>query len=359
MSTSSSYSAPMPASSIALGFIVVCLAVYILQAASTIMIPFVMALFMWYLINALARFIGRVGKLPRFFSFLFAIITLIGGMWFIYKLIGANAVQVMQAAPDYQQKFENFLPTVLEKIPAEFRPNKTEMIGYLNLGAFITALVKTFTGIAGQALVVMFYTGFMLYEQRFFGRKLREMIDSRKTEARVEKTLHNIDLQIQRYIGVKTFVSALTGLLTWLWVSLFHVDFAQFWGVMAFVLNFIPYVGSLVAILLPTFISLVQFGDLTTVFLVGAGLCMVQMSCGSILEPRMMGDNLNLSPICIIFSVASWGVMWGVPGMILSIPILAMIAITLAQFPRTRPIAILLSKTGDIDPADEAVAKKD
>lgn len=334
----------------ALGFVVLCLAVYILHEASAIMIPFMIALFVWYLINAIARVLSRaVPKLPGFFCFFLAILSLVGGLWFVSKLISANAADVMRAAPVYQAKFAKFLPELLSSVPEAYRPNPGEIASWLNVNFLIAALVKTFSGIAGKALVVLFYTGFLLYEQRFFGRKLREMAGSDAAEARVHKVIRNIDVKIQRYIGVKTFASVMTGIFTWLALVSFKVDFAEFWGVMAFILNFIPYVGSLVAIILPSIIALVQLTDISTLAGVMGSLCIVQVFWGSIVEPRLLGDNLNLSPIFIIFSLAAWGMIWGVPGMFLSIPILAMIVITLAQFDATRPVAVLLSKTGDIE----------
>lgn len=337
-------------SGFALGFIVVCLIVYLLHAAAAIMIPFVIAVFVWYLINAIARGLGRIKSLPRFLCFLLAIFLLAGGLWFIYKLIIANAAEVVRAAPVYQKKFANFLPSLLEAIPQAYRPNPGDLAGYLNVGGFITMLVKTFTGVAGKTLVVLFYTGFLLYEQRFFGRKLQEMTQSAAAEARVHKTLRNIDVNIQRYIWVMTAVSAMTGISTWLLLSFFNVDFAAFWGAMAFVLNFIPYLGSMAAIVLPAIIALAQLNDPASIAAVVAGLGLIQIFWGSIVTPRAMGDTLNLSPIFIIFSLAGWGMIWGVPGMFLAVPILAMIAITLAQFPRTRPIAVLFSKSGVIEP---------
>lgn len=345
--------APVVASSFALGFIVVCLIVYILHVASAIMIPLVIAVFVWYLINAIARGLGAFvlkGKnTQRLVCITLAIFMLIAGLWFIYKMISANAVDVMTQAPVYQSKLENFLPELLNQIPAAYRPNKADILSYLDIAGFIKVLVATFTGIAGKTLVVLFYTGFLLYEQRYFGRKLREMATSPGAEARVEKVLRNIDDKIQRYIWVKTFVSALVGISTWVLLRLFHIDFAQFWGVMTFILNFIPYVGSLVSILLPAAIALVQYGDLSLVFLVGFSLSALHVGVGSILDPRLTGDSLNLSPIFIILSLAAWGMIWGVPGMFLSIPILAAIVITMSQFPSTRPYAILLTKTGEID----------
>jgi predicted PurR-regulated permease PerM len=118
---------------------------------------------------------------------------------------------------------------------------------------------------------------------------------------------------------------------------------------MAFFLHFIPYVGSFIAIFTPCAITLIQYGDIILLLQVIAVLCTSHAFLGHILDPRLMGEALNLSPICIIMSLAMWGMIWGVPGMFLAIPILAIIVITLSQFDTTRPLAVLLSKTGELE----------
>lgn len=349
--------APVVVSSYALGFIVVCLIVYILHEAAAILIPFTIAVFVWYLLNAMARGLMRVEfgakrHIPRFFCFLFSILIMVGGLWFIYKLISVNGIAVARAAPFYQAKTLALLDELLSHIPEDVRPNRNELAGYLDIGAFLKTLVSTFTGIAGKTMVVLFYTGFLLYEQRFFGRKLEEIMSEKKSEARFHKTLKNIEGKIQRYIWVKTLISVLTGVSTWLLLKGFHVSFAEFWGVMAFIFHFIPFAGSIAAVLLPGIAALAELPELASLLMLVTGLSAVQIFFTSFLDPRMMGDSLNLSPIFIISAIAAWGVIWGVPGMFLAVPILSAAVIILSQFDRTRPFAILMSKTGEIEGHD-------
>jgi predicted PurR-regulated permease PerM len=351
------------AANFALGFIVFSLVVYVLHTGAVILIPFFIAVFVWYLINAMARGIGSVSfgdiRLPRSFCFFLSMLILCGGLWFGYKLISLNAATILRQAPQYQAKLTELAQGVLSGMPDSFRPSLKEVEDYLNIGGIMTAVLKTLSGVAGKTLIVLFYTGFLLYEQQFFARKIKEMFDSAAAEKRMHGILRSIDTNIQRYIWVKTLVSALTGLLTWLLLWMVGVNYAEFWGLLAFILNFIPYVGSLAAIILPSVIALVQFGDFSVLAGVLVGLSVIQLSCGSILEPRLLGDRLNISPIFIICNLAMWGLIWGVPGMFLSIPILAMAIITLAQFEKTRPLAVLLSKTGDINMhVDEKGAQK-
>lgn len=343
-------SGPIMASSIALGFIAICLLVFVLHEGRAILIPFVIAVFVWYLINAIARGISLIPTIgiliPRFIRFAMAIFALCALLTGIGVLISRNIADVMQAAPHYQENFQPIIQKVMIWFNLSHQPTFEEIKSYLDLGKIITVLAQSFTGIAGKILVVFFYTGFLLYEQKYFNRKIINMISDQSTEDHLRAIIHKIDVRIQRYIGIKSFVSAIDSILTYFILSYFQVDFAEFWGLMAFFLHFIPYAGSFIALTLPSAIALIQFGDPAVFAMVLGCLCLSHAFLGHVLDPYLMGNNLNLSPIFIISSLAMWGMVWGIPGMFLAVPILAIITIILSQFPNTRSIAILLSKTG-------------
>ncbi|MDE1153396.1 MAG: AI-2E family transporter [Micavibrio sp.] len=344
---------PVVASGYALGFIVIFLVVYIISLAANIMVPLVMAVFIWYLINAMARGIGSLSRygvhVPRFLCFLLSIGVLLLGMWAIFELIRDNVSKVAAAAPVYQANFETMKPKVMALLGLDHIPTIPEIVQHIDLASILKYLAGFFTGIAGKTVEVLFFTGFLLYEQKYFNRKLVEMIEDHRLEDKIRHILRNIDIKIQRYIAVKTIISSLAGIATYIILSFFNEPFAAFWGLMAFFLHFIPYVGTFAAIALPSLMALVHVGDVTTFFTIGALLSVVLMLIGHILDPRLLGDTMNLSPIAIILSLAMWEMIWGVPGMFLAIPILAILVITMSQFEATRPFAILLSKTGVLD----------
>ncbi len=341
----------------ALGFMVVCTVVYLLTVSAAITIPFVIAVCVWYLINATARGLSRIrmgGKtMPRFACLFVAILFLAGGLWSVIDLISRSAAEVVREAPHYQANLERMLPKILALLGLSEQVTAQDIREYFNLTVIITALAKTFSGIAGKAMVVTFYTGFLLYEQKFFNRKIVEMIEDRDTENNVRRILRNIDISIQHYVWVKALISVLTGLLVYVFLLQNGVNFSKFWALMAFVLNFIPYVGSLLAVILPSMIALIQFDNVSMFLSVLLGLSVIQIGFGLVVEPRMMGRTLNLSPIMIIFSLAAGWMIWRVPGLFLAVPILVMITITLAQFAHTRPLAVLMTKTGRLDIIDD------
>jgi predicted PurR-regulated permease PerM len=338
---------------IALGFIVLCLVIYVLHVARTLLVPLVVAVGVWYLINALAKWyhgfnIGSF-KVPLKLCFLVSMVTLGIGIWMIIQLVGDNITQVVQAAPTYQANLESLFLNLLAEFNLDAAAAIQEISSYVNLGDIAGNLARVFTGLVGKTLVVFVYVAFLLIEQRTFSEKIARMIDDDGQESRVREILKNIDEKIRIYLGVKTVMSALTGMLSYLVLKWVGVDFAAFWGLMIFFLNFIPMIGSLVGIIFPALLTLVQFDTYTPFVVVSIGLSSIQMGIGNFLDPKMMGDTLNLSPIVILLSLATWGMIWGIPGMFLSIPIMATTTIVLSQFDTTRPIAVMLSKRGHIN----------
>ena len=339
-------------SSAMLGFVVFFMVMNILHLGRDIFIPFVVALFIWYLINAIARAMtlmdwGR--EMPAFWRFTSAIVALVGLMSIVVVLVSRNIRDVVARAPEYQAKFEVIIPKLMAMVGVSQMPTVSELLSHIDLGAAMTAFARTFTGVTGEFLIVLFYVGFLLYEQKFFNRKIVSIFVDRRSEKRLRHVLKKIDVKIQRYIGVKAFVSAVDSFLTFMILKSTGVNFAEFWGIMAFFLHFIPYAGSFIAISMPSAIALIQFSEPTQFIVVVTTLCISHAFIGHILDPYLMGNNLNLSPIFIVSSLAMWGMIWGIPGMFLAIPILAAITITLSQFPRTKPLAVLFSKTGVLD----------
>lgn len=148
--------------------------------------------------------------------------------------------------------------------------------------------------------------------------------------------------KLRRYMLVRTLVSALTGLAVAGFTALFGLELAAVWGVMAFTLNYLPFIGPLLATVLPTAIAVVQFQDLATVLLLFLGLNLIQVVLGSLLEPRLAGARLGLSPFLVLLAVFFWAIVWGLPGAFIGVPILIAVATFAAEHPPTRWIARLL-----------------
>jgi predicted PurR-regulated permease PerM len=143
-------------------------------------------------------------------------------------------------------------------------------------------------------------------------------------------------------------VSLITGVSSFIALLIIGVDTPLFWAFLIFILSFIPVVGALVAVLFPATIALFQFGDLTHFFLVLGIIGFIQLIVGNILEPRIMGNSLNVSSLVVILSLSFWGMIWGITGMVLSVPITVIMIIFFSQFPATKSVAIILSEKGEV-----------
>jgi len=154
----------------------------------------------------------------------------------------------------------------------------------------------------------------------------------------------DMDSQIRRYIAIKIAVSALTGVLVWAILGILKLPLAPIFGVLAFVLNFIPSIGSVISTLLPIPVAVARFQDAPlTIILVIALPGAIQMAIGNVLEPKLMGGELNLHPVTVLLALSFWGLLWGIPGMFLAAPLTAIIRIILVQFDTLKPIGNLLA----------------
>ncbi|MEJ0057940.1 MAG: AI-2E family transporter [Bacteroidota bacterium] len=152
-----------------------------------------------------------------------------------------------------------------------------------------------------------------------------------------------------KYMTVKAFVSLLIAVLGYFVMIVVGVDFAFLWALLIFSLNFIPYVGSIISTLLPAIFSVLQLGSLWPFAWIFGGIMVIHIIIGNYVEPKVMGKSLNLSPLVVLVALSFWGAVWGLLGMLLSVPFTSIMLITFAQFPSTRGIAIMLTENGDIE----------
>jgi predicted PurR-regulated permease PerM len=207
--------------------------------------------------------------------------------------------------------------------------------------------------VVSVAGVVLIYAGFLFVEQVHFRRKLALMFEAHGQQARVRSVLEQIDRDIRIYLRIKTTLAVVTATLAYAVMTWVGVDFAGFWAVMVFFFYYIPTVGSILAIMAPALLTLVQFDHLTPFLVVLFVIGTIQIVMANVVEPAIMGRSLNLSPLVVLVSLMVWGTIWGVVGMFLCVPIMVVLLIVLAHFRATRPVAVLLSADGRVpEPSD-------
>ncbi|MDD2907618.1 MAG: AI-2E family transporter [Candidatus Gracilibacteria bacterium] len=339
------------------GFVIILLFTlfYVLYIGANLIIPFIIALLFSFAIIGLSNFYKKL-RIPSFLSFTFSLLTYIGVFWLIGKLFGTNIDELVKGLPLYQARILEIYSSVFDFFGIDAPASFTEVLNEINLQYVFTLVIGGFTSIFSKTGIILFYVLFILLEYRYFKNKLYLMIVNNAQRVHIIETLEKIKADVKSYFVIKTIVSFLTAVFSYIIMIAFKLDFAIFWSMLVFILNFIPNIGSIIAVLFPSLLSLVQpgFTPYDSVFMI-SGLTGIQVLMGNIIEPRFMGNRLNLSPLVIIISLGFWGTLWGVVGMLLSVPIMVIINIILGKIPVTRPIAILLSEKGDlqIDDSDE------
>lgn len=343
--------------------VLVVLIFYLLIIGKDLLLPLVIATALWYLIitlgNAFANI--RIGALgfPRRLCVTASFLTFIALIWMIVNFLSSTVDDVLEIAPVYQENLTTRLENLSFFDISQFEGQSFGQLisGWINIPSYAASIASTLTSVLASGGLILIYLGFLFLEQGHFSKKISSLVADEEKEENVNKIIARIRDDIQKYITIKVFTSSLTGLLSFTFLSIMDVDFAGVWGLIIFLLNFIPTIGSIIATIFPALIALAQSDGYTLFFAVLGGIGVVQLCIGNILEPRLMGSSFNLSPIVILLNLALWGYVWEIPGMFLCVPFLIIVTIILSHFPQTRPIAIILSSDGRLRvPIDKTIA---
>lgn len=328
----------------------------VLYLGRGLIVPVVVAALIVYVIIGIAGLLRQmplVGRqLPDWALHLLAILGIAVAVLAIAVLIATNLNQVIAVTPQYEQRVLGLIQKLAVVLAVETEPTWTtlrdDVIGQIHVGSLIGTTVSSASRVIGVAALVIVYASFLLVERHSIRAKVDSLAEDPETVAGLHAILAQINARIGQYLALKTLVNVLLGVLSWIMMTLVGVEFAAFWAAMIGLLNYIPYVGSFLGVLFPVALSVLQFADLGTVLLVLTVLTAAQMFVGNVVEPYLLGNTLNLSPMVILFNLGVWTSIWGIPGAILSVPITASILIVFASFPATRPIAVLLSQHGQV-----------
>lgn len=316
--------------------------------------PFLLALIFWYFIREIRNLLGKIRikdkNMPRWIRGTLALIIVLAVIGFIGDLLATNIEQIINQIPRYSKIEDDFLNNLGQHIGMEdLAANLEKRLEDINLTRFLSNILNSLTSTIGNMVMIIIYVVFLLIEEIIFAGKIKIISETNLQYNHIHGLLEQINHSISRYILMKTLVSISTGLMSYIALLLLGVNYPILWAFIIFLFNYIPYVGSLVATLLPAIFAIFQFNNglyFVYVFLVVEA---IQILNGNYIEPLIMGKSLNLSPLVVVLSLTIWGAIWGVLGMILSVPIMSVLTIIMAQFPNSRKIAIVLSETGNID----------
>ncbi|HVY84964.1 MAG TPA: AI-2E family transporter [Caulobacterales bacterium] len=335
---------------------VICAGLYYLREPLT---QFALAVLLWFTIDILAKSIRRYApKLPRSLALPLAIfvVLLISGI-FVY-IVASNIGQMAGNVHDYQGRLNQILLQAHTALglsgPA---PTVDQLLSRVDPGAIVSQIAQEIQHVISETIFILIYLGFLFPAISMMRRKLVLIFPNPKQRDQVRHVIDSISESMEGYLWVQTISSLIITALTYVTLLVIGLDNALFWSFLIFFLNYIPTIGSIVAVLLPTAFALVQFPTLGQVGAVAIGVGAWQFIIGNFLQPRMTGDSLNLSSVIVLLALAIWGAIWGIAGAFLAAPLTVMLMIILAQFPSTRWIAILLSQDGKPTPENKLVNK--
>ncbi len=322
---------------------------FILKELQSILIPFFVAVILSFLFQPFNEWLKRK-KIPGWLSIIIVVIVIFIISNFFSVFIWTSINTFKAEIPKYSEKmqilaqdFISYLKSVGvsdEIIKDNFDPAKFftgDVISSL-LSTLITGVASLFT----HYVLILIYIIFLLTE--FGSIKIRILrAFSRERSRKITETLTDIFSDVRKYIVGKTLINFAHGLFITILFWAFGLDFAIIWGFLTFLLAYIPNIGAFIATILPFLTALIEYDNLITPFVLLIIMAVSGSIFGNILEPKILGDRLNLSPILLLFSLIFWGYIWGIVGMILAVPVMSMIKITLSKFESTKPISILMS----------------
>jgi predicted PurR-regulated permease PerM len=336
--------------SIALGIVVAVLLTVVLEELAAVLQPLAVALFLAYLIYPGVRFLVR-RRVPRSIAYVISVLIIVTIVYVVGELVASNVQRFLDNLPSYKDNLSGIEETVtdlghkLRLLPRteDFRLDSVlERMPQDAVAQILGGGTTFFLGFVGNLFVIAFFLVFILLEVQRLPERV-ELAYGKARAAGILSVLTAINASVERYIGLKVLVSAVTGLLGGAIMVAFGVDFWFLLGVLTFLLNFIPYLGSIIATFAPMLLALLQFDSAWSAVWLGLALSSVQLSVGNLIEPALQGRSLNISPLLILVALAFWGWLWGITGMVLAVPIVVSVRIALEHIPRTRPFSILMS----------------
>ena len=333
-------------------FLIIVTAVIVLIYVQSIIIPFVLAILLWVVIRVVKKNLLKIKFIRSWPHWLLTVISsmlLFGLIVLAIKIITANIQQISNALPAYEKNVNTIALYINEHFNIDLYEIVSDFAAELNLREILAKLFSALSSIFGKTFIVLLYLIFMLLEEHIFPEKIKAMYPDPQKYENVTGLIRKIDYSIGHYIALKTLISFLTGFLSYFVLLFIGVDAPFFWSFLIFVLNFIPNIGALIATLFPTAFAMLQFGEFMPGILVLTIVGAIQIIGGNFVEPRLMGNTLNISPLVVLLTLALWGVMWGIIGMLLSVPITVIMIIIMSEFKDTRPLAILLSQKGNLN----------
>jgi len=319
--------------------------VFVLKTLRGIFVPLMLSVFVAYLFAPAVETLAKI-RIPRILSFFILLLVISAIGFFLGRLIVQNAREFVRLWPTYESKLlasvTAFLKQYLSLEPGAF----FGLLESQRATKILSSMVSFSFAFIGKLSLTLLVLIFFYLSFKNYPNLIRKAFDQSRAD-HIFTIVSNINEQIINYVIIKTFISVCTGIFTGVATWLFGVKYAALWGTLAFVLNYIPYIGSFTAAVIPTIFALLLFPGSMIPLFVFLALFAIQLFWGSFLDPEMMSNRFNLSPIVIIMSLVFWSYVWGIMGAFLAVPTTAIIKIILQNIEPLKVVATLMSKKAD------------
>lgn len=342
LNKSTSASAKMRLPVVLLAIVATVVMVAALRAVRPVAMPLAFAVLLAILVNPLRTWLNK--RLPRWVSLPILLATIIFVLGILGSALWLSAEQLEPQLPDYAERLQQLWQTLSTQLESWGIP--VEASSLQNSSAWQSVLSQTI--VSGRAILgnvslfilVISLLALLLLEVDEYRDRTQAAFSS-STSAGIIAAFANMSQKLRRYFVVMTFTSLLTGGLTLIWCWIVGVDLVMVWALVAFVLNFVPTLGSIIAAILPATVALLLQGPAKGLAVL-IGLAVIQVILGNFVDPKLQGKYLELSPLVALLSVVFWGWVWGIPGAFLGVPMTTAIVLLTDEFRTTKPIAIML-----------------
>jgi predicted PurR-regulated permease PerM len=329
---------------------------WVLYLGRGILVPVAFGVMGLYVILGTARLLARMPgigpALPMQAHYALTTLVLLGALLLLGWLAMDSVDQLLARIPHYQAQIVAMAQQGAALLGIESEPSwegiRDAVLAQVNLQRLAGSTLGWVASMIGGLAVVGLYVVFLMLERRHFDAKLDALSPDPQRGAQVRRIVTDVNSRIGTYLALKTALSVLLGFASWVVLAAMGVELAPFWALLIGLLNYVPYIGTVLGVALPVLFALLQFGDMRTALVLAGALSVVQFLNGNLLDPYLMGSSLNLSPFVILLCLAVWTALWGAPGAFLAVPVTASIVMVLAEFEGSRPIAVLLSKKGKV-----------
>jgi AI-2 transport protein TqsA len=317
-----------------------------IKAASTIMVPFFLSVFIAIACSPIIHWTSRFG-VPKWLSITLVILLIVVFGFLLAGLVGQSMAEFKENLPAYRTKLDSEFAWVVGRL-AEYNIhiNRELIASHLDPSTAMSVATNFISGMGGvlsNIFLILLTVIFMLFEADSIPRRLHIAL------ADPDMKLKHIDRfirSVNSYLAIKTVVSLATGLIIGTWLYVMGIDHFMLWAVLAFMLNYIPNIGSIIAALPAVLIAFVQYGAASAGF-AALGFVLVNTIMGNLVEPRLMGRGMGLSTLVVFLSLIFWGWLLGTVGMLLSVPLTMVVKIALESREESKWLAVLLSSEGD------------